>query len=198
MSANEIVRSLTGAWHIARRDPDAAQYFDLSTRGFFRSFAALAIALPLILIASVALWRMGQTIDAIGDVDFSSFATVQIGGEALTWVIYLAVMTQVARHLELGSNYSAYVITFNWGVLMTSGLMLLPLGLFLIGIIGDQFAVMLTLPVFLLAAWYRWQIAREVLGAAPSAAMAILILDFVLGALLDQLLTRLLLTPMGA
>jgi len=198
MSANEIVRSLTGAWHIARRDPDAAQYFDLSARGFFRSFAALALALPLVLISSVALWRMGQTIDAIGDVDFSSFATVQMGGEALNWVIYLTVMAQVARHLELGASYSAYVITFNWGVLMTSGLMLLPQALFLIGIIGDQFAVMLTLPVFLLAAWYRWQIAREVLGAAPSAAMAILILDFVLGALLDQGLSRLLLTPMGA
>lgn len=198
MNPNDIVRSLTGAWHIARRDPEAAQYFDLSTNGFFRSFAALALSLPLILIASVALWRMGQTIDAIGEVDFSAFAAVQVGGEALNWIVYLVVMTQVARHLALGASYSAYVITFNWGVLMTSGLMLLPLGLFLIGIIGDQFAVMLTLPVFLLAAWYRWQIAREVLGATPSMALAILILDFVLGALLDQGLSRLLLTPVGA
>ena len=198
MNPNDIARHLTGAWHIARRDPEAAKYFDLSAGGFFRSFAALALALPLILVASAALWRMGQTIDAIGNLDFSSFATVQMGGEALNWIVYLTVMAVVARHLELGASYSAYVITFNWGVLMTSGLMLLPLGFFLIGVIGDEFAVMLTLPVFLLAAWYRWQIAREVLGATPSIAMAILILDFVLGALLDQGLTRLLLTPAGA
>ncbi|MEN6542383.1 hypothetical protein [Parvibaculum sp.] len=198
MNPNDIARHLTGAWRIARRDPEAAKYFDLSAAGFFRSFAALALALPLILVASAALWRMGQTIDAIADLDFTSFATVQMGGEALNWIVYLTVMAAVARHLELGASYSAYVITFNWGVLMTSGLMLLPLGLFLIGIIGDEFAVMLTLPVFLLAAWYRWQIAREVLGATPSAAMAILILDFVLGALLDQGLSRLLLTPVGA
>lgn len=195
MNASEILHGITGAWRIAMRDPDAARHFNLSDAGFFRSFLALAFALPIIFFTTTSLWRMGQSIDALADVSFSAFAMTQIGGELFYWAIYLLAMVPVARHLKLGASFGAYVVTFNWGVLMTSSLMAVPLLLYSVGLFNGQVAVMLTLPIFGLVAWYRWQIARVVLGATPSAAIAILVFDFVLGAVLDQGLGRLLLTP---
>jgi len=197
MNASEILHGVTGAWRIVMRDKDAAKHFNLSDGGFSRSFMALALALPIIFFTTTSLWRMGQSIDALADIQFPAFAMTQIGGELFYWAIYLIAMVPVSRHLNLGSSFGAYVITYNWGVLMTSMLMAVPLFFYSIGLFNGQFAVMLTLPVFGVVAWYRWQIARVVLGAPPSAAVAILILDFLLGALLDQGLGRLFLTPTG-
>jgi hypothetical protein len=55
----------------------------------------------------------------------------------------------------------------------------------------------MTLPALAALAWYRWQIARSVLGAQPSGAIAILIFDFTLGALIDHGLGVLMLRPGG-
>lgn len=195
MGVSEILHGITGAWRIAMRDPNAARHFDLSDTGFFRSFLALVFALPIILFSTTSLWRMNQSVEAFADVDFVSFATVQIGGEIFYWAVYLVTMVPVARHLKLGASFGAYVVTFNWGELMTSALMAVPPLLYSLGLLNGQVAATLTLPVFGLIVWYRWQIARVVLGAPPSSAIAILIFDFVLGVVLEQALGRLLLTP---
>ena len=52
----EIIRSLTGAWLLAKRDTSALNYFNLSIEGFWRSFSAMVLVLPiLILSASISL-----------------------------------------------------------------------------------------------------------------------------------------------
>lgn len=195
MGASEILHGITGAWRIVMRDPDAARHFNLSAEGFFRSFLALVFVLPIILFSTTSLWRMNQSVEAFAGVDFISFAMVQIGGEIFYWAVYLVTMVLVTRHLKLGASFGAYVVTFNWGELMTSSLMAAPPLLYSLGLFNGQIAVMLTLPVFGLIVWYRWQIARVVLGAPPSTAIAILVFDFVLGIVLEQALGRLLLTP---
>lgn len=195
MGASEILHGITGAWRIAMRDPDAARHFNLSDTGFFRSFLALVFALPIILFSTTSLWRMNQSVEAFAGVDFVSFAAAQIGGEIFYWAVYLVTMVLVTRHLKLGASFGAYVVTFNWGELMTSSLMAAPLLLYSLGLFNGQVAVMLTLSVFGLIVWYRWQIARVVLGAPPSTAIAILVFDFVLGIVLEQALGQLLLMP---
>lgn len=187
----EIIHGVTGAWRIAMRDPDAARHFDLSERGFRHSFFGLALALPVLFLTTTSLWHIGSSDASIDLVGLDAFTAVQLGGTVLYWAIYLAVMSFVARHLELGASYVPYVIVFNWGTLMTSTLFALPLLLYALRLLDPSPAVMLTLPAFAALVWYRWQIARQVLGASPSSAAAILILDFAIGVLMDQGIARL-------
>ncbi|HEX7777173.1 MAG TPA: hypothetical protein VF449_11675 [Parvibaculum sp.] len=186
LSAAEILHGLTGVWRIVMRDPEARQHFNISLDGFYRSFWALAISVPVVFFSTTSLWRLAREMDPTDDTDFASFAVVQLGGTVFYWALYLAAMVLVARQLKLGAHYTAYVVTFNWGALFTSVLFALPLFLYSLGIAGARGSMVLTLPALGILAWYRWRIAREVLGAAPSATVAILILDFTLGVILDQ------------
>lgn len=186
ISTSEIVHGLTGAWRIAMLDATAARHFDLSADGFRRSFWALAITVPIIFFTTASLWQIGQASGTIELADFTSFVTVQVGATVLYWAAYLLVMIGVARHLRLGSSYAAYVIVFNWGEMMTSALFALPLLLNAFGILPSPIAVTLMLPAMAALVWYRWQIARQVLGATPPAAAAILALDLALNLMLDH------------
>jgi hypothetical protein len=186
LSANEILHGLTGVWRIVLRDPDARKHFNISLDGFYGSFWALSLSAPVVFFSTTSLWRLAREFDPTDDTDFISFAIVQLGGTFIYWALYLFAMILVARQLKLGAHYTAYVVTFNWGTLFTSVIFALPLFLYSIGIAGGRGAMMLTLPALGLLAWYRWRIARDVLGAAPSSTVAILILDFTLGAILDQ------------
>lgn len=193
----EIVHGLTGAWRIALRDPEAHRHFDISATGFFRSFAALLLTLPILFFTTTTLWRIGQESQMLDIADFTTFVSIEIGGALLHWIFFLLAMIGVSRHLGLAASFTPYVIVFNWGTLMGWALFALPLVIYMAGIIASPAAVTLTLPVFALFAWYRWQIAREVLGAPPSAALAILVLDVTIGLLTDQGLARLVFTPTG-
>lgn len=195
--ANEILNGLKGAWRIMARDPGAPQFFNLSAGGFQNSFMALALTLPVLFFTATSLWRMALTLQVYDDTDFTAFAFVQIGGSMIYWVVYLIAMIPIARSLGLGGNFLAYVITFNWGTLLTSGLFALPLVLYSISLAPGPVAIAMTLPALAALAWYRWQIARSVLGAQPSGAIAILIFDFTLGALIDHGLGVLMLRPGG-
>lgn len=193
-SAGEILHGLTGAWRIVLRDAEAWRHFNLSADGLRSSFWALALSLPVAFFSSSSLWRMARAMEPQDEVDFAAFVFVQVGGNVLYWAAFLFSMVAVARYLALGQNFASYVIAFNWGTLLTSILFALPLVLYSLGIAGASGAVVLTLPALAVLAWYRWQIARTVLGASPSIALAILALDFTLGAIMDQGLARLVLT----
>lgn len=197
IGASEIVHGIAGAWRIVIRDPDARRHFDLSSAGFRRSFAALALSLPILFFTTSSLWQIGREIDEIELMDFSLFATAQIGGTVLYWATYLPAMIAVARHLERGAGFVPYAIVFNWGTLLISALFALPLLLYTAGLAEGRLAVALTLPAVGLYVWYRWQIARQVLGAERTAAVAIVLFDIALGMLIDQGLGRLIFAADG-
>lgn len=198
LSGSEILHGLTGSWRIVLRDPEAPKHFNLSTEGFFRSFWALALSVPVVFFSTTSLWRLAREVDPSDDTGFLSFAVVQLGGTLLYWAAFLAAMIAVARQLNLAAHYAPYVVTFNWGTLFTSILFALPLFLYSIGLAGGRGAMMLTLPALGILGWYRWRIAREVLGASPATTVGILLLDFLLGVVMDQGLAMLVYSSAGS
>jgi len=111
--------------------------------------------------------------------------------------LFLAAMMRIAQALKLRPHYIAWLITYNWGVLFTTVAFALPLIPYSLGVYSAQMAVVLALPALVLLAWYRWQIAREVLGADKGAAAAILVFDFVLSLSVDQVVGMILLPGAG-
>ncbi len=128
---------------------------------------------------------------------FGAFIAVEIASTLIYWALFLAAMLRVAQALNLGPNYTAYLITYNWGMLLTSAAFALPLIPYSLGVLPAGGAMVLSLPALALLGWYRWQIARTVLGAGAGPAAAILIFDLVLSLTIDQLLGALFLTGGG-
>ena len=198
MNASDITNGLTGAWRITVRDPRAQACFDLSATGAMRSFTALFLSLPIVFFTATLSWRFArEAFDIGGDISFGLFITTEILSTVLYWALFLAAMARIARALKLQASYTAYLITYNWGMLLTSAAFALPLIPYSLGVLPAGGAMVLSLPALALLGWYRWQIARTVLGAGAGPAAAILIFDLVLSLTIDQLLGALFLTGGG-
>lgn len=195
MNAIEITNGLTGAWRIITQDARAQQCFDISPAGATRSFVALAISLPVLFFTATAAWRIAQSELGIGeDTAFGTFIITEIASTLIYWALFLGAMLRIASALKLGTHYTAYLVTYNWGSLLTTLVFALPLIPYSLGFYSAQVAVLLALPSLILLVWYRWRIAREVLGADKGAAAAILVFDLVLSFSIDQVLGMLFLT----
>lgn len=191
LSAVEIFRSLNGVWRIIRRDASAIGFFDLSYEGFMRSFTAMFVALPFILFSAGAVFHMALDIPEsrlyYEAVSPTLYAMVELGNTMISWVLFLLLMGPVSRQMELGRSYTSYAITYNWGAALTHALFALPLALYMLGAFQYEAAVLLSIPVMALVGYYRWLIARQVLGATAMAASGIVVLDFLINLTLNQI-----------
>jgi hypothetical protein len=194
-SLNEITNGMTGAWRIVKREDSARECFDLSADGALRSFTGLALSIPVLFFTASALWQIAQAEPGITlETSLGAFIAVEVAATLIYWAMFLSAMLRIARVLDLGANFTAYLITYNWGVLLTSAAFALPLIPFSLGLLPGVGAMLLSLPALALLGWYRWQIARTVLGAEAGPAAAILAFDLVLSLTIDQMLGALFLT----
>lgn len=198
MNAADITNGLTGAWRIAVRDPRAQACFELNTDGAIKSFTALLLSLPIVFFTATLSWRFArEAFDIGGDISFGLFITTEIVSTVLCWTLFLAAMARVARALKLQASYTAYLITYNWGTLFTTIVFALPLVPHALGLYPASTGFLLAVPTLALLAWYRWLIAREVLGAETGPAIAIVIFEIVLSLSIDQVLGMLLMPGAG-
>ena len=193
MNGPEIIKGLTGAWWIITRDKRARDCFDISAEGALRSFVALFLSLPIIFFSTTASWRIAQSQFSFAeDISFGLFVLAEIASALLYWAAFLGAMMRISRMLRLESGYTAWLVTYNWGSLLTTLAFAIPLIPFSLGLYSAETAVFLAMPSLMLLVWYRWQIAREVLGADKGTAFAILVFDLVLSLSIDQVLGMLL------
>lgn len=199
MNATEITNGLTGAWRLTLRDASARDYFDLSAAGAMRSFTALLLSLPVIFFTATLSWRFAREAFDIGtDVSFGVFITTELLSTILYWGLFLAAMSRVSRMLKLEAYFTPYLITYNWGTLFTTLVFALPLVPHALGLYPAETGFLLAMPAIALLAWYRYQIAREVLGADAGSAVAIVVFEAVLSLSIDQVLGMLLMPGVGA
>ena len=103
----EIQSSIRGAWRLVRRDPGGMTDFNLSVTGFWRSFIAAIIVLPLYLPFNVIEARRLE--HAVG----SHVGREMIGFVAM-WVVVPLVMLGLTVLLQRSARFAAMVIASNW------------------------------------------------------------------------------------
>lgn len=202
ISVGEIQRSLTGVWRIVRRLPGASECFDQSFDGFARSFNAMLLAAPLILISAASVLQMAMTLEesrvAYDGISLSQYALVELGGSIFGWGSFLLLMAPLTRQLELGGAYTSYVITYNWGMLGSHILFALPLSLYLLGLLSNEAAALLSVPAMAMTGYYRYLIAREVLGASMTSAVGIVALNVIYSLIINQISGMIFFPSIGA
>ncbi len=183
----ELGRGLSGALLLLRQDPGAMRYFNISRRGFWRSFYAAFFAGPAHLLL-IALQPVVE--DAVG-VASSVDTTATEGGfslgvllghlcvYAINWLAWPVVADVLCRNLKRDSEYPGYIIAYNWARVVqiyAVALVTLLSGMLFPG--GGGFLVFIAMIGVL---YFDWAIARVALKLPGMAAAGMVIADLMLG-----------------
>lgn len=182
LTIRELLAGLVGVGRLLRLRADAFDCFDASLTGFWRSMRLAVILAPA--SAILVLERMAE----VNPADPLHFATMQAIGYAVGWLAYPLLMVRISVFLDRGPRYFTYMVAYNWFqtavIAMMLGLTLLahgglPMGLLtLLQLLGQGLLLV-----------YGWFIARRGLLVETATATALVVIDLLLGVLIDVLAT---------
>lgn len=181
-----VSRSVDAAFDLVVRDQRAWSKFDLTTDGFYRSFAAMLIVLPLNVITDVmgnhrAIaegTRHGKpAVEATYGLADALFSTVEL---SVQWLLFPVAMIFLLRHLDLGQRYATLIIAHNWSTVVIWLLHLPTFLLYTAGIISSSLAFDLGLITFGFTLYYRFYIVQTALGTTWLLAAGITMIDLLL------------------
>lgn len=176
ISRAEIAAGLTGAWQLARRQPQGLDFFDRTPRGFFRSFWAAALALP----AALAL----DVFDGVfsGPAGLLLPLVVQVIAAVIDAVAFPLAMATVTRELGRAERYVTFVVAYNWSSLLR---MMAFFAVALLTHVAPQAHVLL-LAVLVLLLIYEAYVVHVALDVPPPVAAAVVLLDVLIDALVGM------------
>lgn len=186
MNLSHFAASVTAAWRLFMRDPRAWDDLDVSTEGFFRSFGAILLILPLNIMSDLFAMRLAQERPDVettipleggygpGEMFFSTFV---LGVE---WLLFPLFAYFLLRVLGLTSRFVHYVVAHNWGRVIIELFSLPAILLFATGLVSVSVALDLLLVALGFSLYYRAQIARSALETGWGLALGIALLEILL------------------
>ncbi len=188
ISFAEFEIALLGLLRLARFDGAFAGFFDLSRQGAQRSFR---LAWPLLPVSLVLLnlntdWK---------DADLLRVGSAELIGYALSWICFPLLLLLGARMIDRGSRIYGAIAIYNWlSVLM----MALQLPIEIAAYYGMSRTWDMTLSFgslfFVLAC--EFFAFRRILDISIEMALVLVVVDFVLGRIIINLLVGMALGPL--
>jgi len=176
----EIVRSVYGSWLLACGKPSGLQWFDTSPGGVVRSFWGPALVLPGVLVL--------QALDGAFEANLGFALAAQLIAFVIGCTAFPLMVAQISDQIGRTQNFSRYLTVYNWSaVLQISAL--LPVSLLAWLMPGSPMAV-LSLIVTVGLLFYQAYIARVALGVTYLAAGLLVMLDLLIGTLIQTAADR--------
>lgn len=183
-NGNEMTKALKGLVALLRRQPDAFTYFDASPRGFWHSLRIAIVLFPLWLLV------LADQLPHMSIADPVRYCAFQAVGYAISWLAYPLAMVMISDYLGRWPRYYTYMVAYNWFQIIQMLAWLPLLVLVDLGASRGLVAILwLATHAFLLA--YGWLIVRRGLEVDAGAATALVIIDLLLGQIVDQVSTAL-------
>ncbi len=101
---NYILYSLTAAWKLVQINPRAMEYFDLSSDGFWKSFWAVALIIPVFVLNLVY----------VSDTETPQPIVSSLIYLVTALPVTAVVMYYFTRFLNISDHYSSMIIAYNW------------------------------------------------------------------------------------
>lgn len=113
-SFEEIQYYFSAVWRTMAGHPEALNNLNTSADGFWRSFYAILVALPPMLIGWVEI--SARLIENSDDATLRLLATLKLGAvDMIIWLLPLVIIGLLSRSLGLERRFSTYVVATNWG-----------------------------------------------------------------------------------
>lgn len=171
---------MRGCWRLIRRDPGAADDFNLTIDGFWQSFAMI---LPVLVLA-YPMFLSGHSAAVASHVENGETPPeLRLGADYLYLLVGIVVWPLVAallaRLLGVAQNYVPYMIVYNWMTVPTMALAVIPHLIHLMT--GSILPLALPgLPIFAGLLYVGWYVAKTCLRTTSPVAFAFLIADYAL------------------
>ena len=193
LSTQEISRSLTGALMLVKGRREGMAAFDLSLTGFWRSFGAVFLILPIYVITMVAQRHVlisdtELTAEAFPD---NAFFVGNLIGFFLDWIAFPILAALIARPIGFADRYVPFIVARNWTSVIAILPYSIPIVLYSLGILTPELTTILTLAAILFVLYYRFVVTRISLDATVSLALGLVVLDLVLSLVLGEIINRL-------
>ncbi len=179
--AREVVGSLYGAWRLARFDPGGLGFLNDSATGFWRSFFAAVLVLPLYVLLLVV-----RHTGAMEHVPAFRFYSVEMIAYVIAWVAFPLLMASLVRVLDRERLYVRFIVAYNWAAVLQNGVYLPITILTAAGLLADALANTLGLAALGLIVVYVWFVTRTTLEIPAGKAAGIVGLDFLLSILINS------------
>lgn len=170
--ADEIQRNVTAAWRIMMGRYELVRAYDVSADGFWNSFFAIVLCLPVLLTSWVPLANeMSSPISSFGE-RLSIVLRLAIVDLA-SWVLPLVVLALLAGLIDVRDRFVQYVVVTNWGSVILVW-MLLPANLVrLVWPAEIELAMLLSLVIFIATMVLLWRLTNAAIGKGPMIASTV-------------------------
>ncbi|RAU23451.1 hypothetical protein CU669_04840 [Paramagnetospirillum kuznetsovii] len=176
ISTGEIVGGVYGAWKLAKRDPGALIWFDDSTEGFWHSFWGPALVLPGFLVL--------RTIDGSFSDELARPLLVELIAYVMGCVAFPLAVSHISEGLGRSHTYMRYIVAYNWSAVIQMAV-LLPVAL-VVYLFPNAGLVPLNAMAAILLLVYQAYIAHVALAVKPGTAGLLVLLDMLIGALIQM------------
>jgi hypothetical protein len=187
---NDIKQNLAGAWALLKGDAQGADLFDTSFRGFWLSFAAIALLIPVYGIYLLGEQRVMEAMGHTLEASAGNYVAVRGFTFVMDWIAFPVLMIVLVRLLDRQSRYVPFVVAYNWGGVLLGVFVALPTILFAAGMMPLALFSIFTLVAVGVALRYRYITARVMLFADPMTAVGLVAADFALSLLLAEMFSR--------
>jgi hypothetical protein len=175
----EASRSLSGAWGLLRRDPAAPTAFNATPDGFWRSFFAAVLLLPLYLAYLALIGPAPGTENAPAGTRW----LVQFFCYVISWAAWPLIAFYMTRLMDCSDRLIAYIVAYNWSQLLTAPFLI---GFDVLGRIAlpQEVALIFELAGLAGVLFYEYLVARQMLGVVAGKAIVLVLTALLLGLVL--------------
>lgn len=173
LTVPEIVRSVYGAWRLARFDPIGMEWLDRTTDGFWRSFRVAILMVPLeVAVLAIALGNLGplEPLPRIAAVAGISYI--------ISWTAFPVLVHPLVTALNRAARYPGYIVAINWSNVVIYAV-LVPLAL-LADSMPAGAGALLNLVLYGAIGIYHWFITRTALDVGPGPAAGLTMMELVI------------------
>lgn len=176
-TVNKAASALYGAYRLARLDSGGMNYFDTSPSGFWHSFTAAIIVLPLFAGTMLARW-----INLDGAVDGFRFICVELIAYVIAWTVFPVLMSVVVKAIDREQFYIRGIVAYNW-VAVLQNLLYMPVAILSLSGVGGTEP--LALMILFLVLFYTWFVLKTALQLKPFTAWMLVAMDLVVSMILS-------------
>jgi hypothetical protein len=183
VTADEVNRSFKGTLDLLNSRSEGLNSFDMSERGFWRSFMAIWLTLPAFIVSlaferlRLGLLQPDRSLLGNGWID----AVVALGHVA-GFIALPVAMIRVARWFRLEKAYVPFVIVTNWISVIGMLVLSVPAMLVLLRWAPPGLASLFSLAFAVIIVRVQWFATKTTLGLPSLPALAIVVLGIVLNA----------------
>jgi len=181
VTADEVNRSFRGTLDLLHSRTEGLKSFDMSERGFWRSFAAIWLTLPAYVVSlAFERLRLGLLQPDRSLLDSVWIDLVVALGHLASFVALPLAMIWVARCFNLTRTYVPFVIVTNWITAMGLLVLSVPAMLLLIGWATPALAGIFSLAFAVIIVRMQWFATKATLGLSGLPAVGVVLLGIVL------------------